>query len=217
MITSQILDSIRDDLDNLGFATVTGAVSGPDLQQLRSEADRLVQRFIDGYRSEDYWCYDVPGRVQPMLYRIHNLENQGSALIANLFERGPLLELATTLTAVARPTVCAMVVKTPGVVGVPWHRDRTNRRPATMVNLSLFLDHATAANGCFEAVPGSHLLPDDSNVEAVRADGPRVPVPVDSGDVLIHDVRLVHGSGDNTTPAIRRSIIIEFDITSAED
>lgn len=40
--------------------------------------------------------------------------------------------------------------------------------------------------------------------------GPRVAVPAESGDVLVHDVRLVHESDDNPSGELRRSIINEF-------
>jgi hypothetical protein len=30
------------------------------------------------------------------------------------------------------------------------------------------------------------------------------------GDVLVHDVRVIHGSGPNSGPSQRRSVIIEY-------
>lgn len=93
---------------------------------------------------------------------------------------------------------------------MPWHRDRTDAAPVSAINLSVFLDLSTVDNGCFEAVPGSHLLPGDADVVRTRDLGPHVSVPADPGDVLIHDVRLVHGSGGNPSTVLRRSIIVEF-------
>lgn len=201
-----VLEQLREH----GYAAARNHLDPELLAELTGEAGALIDRFAGGHRSDDYWCYDVTGRALPLLYRIHNLERQGAARISALFGGGALHDLAAGLLDSPEPTVCAMVVKTPGVAGIPWHRDRTDVAPLTALNLSVFLDRATADNGCFEAVPGSHLLPDGIDVEQTRAAVPVVAIPAEPGDVLIHDVRLVHGSGDNTSVAIRRSIIIEF-------
>jgi phytanoyl-CoA hydroxylase len=205
----------RDNVAELrgrGFTLVRGCVEASVLERLRAEAAALIARFGDGERGEDYWAYAVRGRPLPMLYRIHNLEKQGAATISDLFggpAQGTLA--AALLGGRARATVCAMVIKTRGVAEVPWHRDRDDTPPHTALNLSVYLDASQSDNGCFEAVPGSHLLPDGADAVTVRDRGPRVRVPADPGDVLAHDVRLVHGSGPNQDGAVRRSIITEFD------
>ncbi|MDF5753482.1 phytanoyl-CoA dioxygenase family protein [Spongiactinospora sp. TRM90649] len=56
---------------------------------------------------------------------------------------------------------------------------------------------------------GSHLL-DDADVASVRDDGPRAHIAVKEGDIVVHDVRLVHGSGPNPSEKWRRTIVIEF-------
>lgn len=195
-----------------GYAMARGFIHPHTRQLLAAEGDALIGRFTrDGYRSEDYWCYDVANQTLPMLYRVHNLEKQGAQRIAELFADGPLHQLASAvLRSPVVASVCAMIVKTPGVAAVPWHRDRTNVPPTNAVNLSVFLDEASPENGCIEVVPGSHLQPDDADVDQARSTGPHAQVLAAPEDVLIHDVRLVHGSGDNTSQSIRRSIVIEF-------
>jgi phytanoyl-CoA hydroxylase len=204
-----VLDKLRAD----GFAVVAGAVGEPLLSHLWAEADRLMRRFTDeGHRSDDYWCFNAAGTGQPVLYRIHNLESQGSAPIARLYAKGPLHPLAARLLGTAvRSTACAMIVKMPGLAArVPWHRDRTSVPPHTVCNLSVFLDDSVPENGCLEFVPASHLLPDDADVAQVSERGPVHPVPAAAGDVLVHDVRTVHGSRTNISDTYRRSIVIEF-------
>lgn len=204
-----VLDQLRLD----GFAVAAGAISEPLLSDLRTEAIRLVRRFTDeGYRSDDYWFFNAAGTRQPVLYRIHNLENQGSALISGLYADGPLHSLAADiLAAPARSTACAMIVKMPGLAAaVPWHRDRTSVSPHSVCNLSVFLDDSVPENGCLEFVPASHLLPDDADVTRTCERGPIQPVPAEAGDVLVHDVRMVHGSRRNTSATYRRSIVVEF-------
>jgi phytanoyl-CoA hydroxylase len=206
-------DSIVTGFRETGFAVAPGVVARAVLDELRVEADRLVRRFTDGgYRSDDYWFFEAPGTGQPVLYRIHNLEKQGSSLITGLFVGGTFHHLAATILGTpARPTVAAMIVKTPGLAAaVPWHRDRTSVPPHVVCNLSLFLDDSNADNGCLEMVPRSNLLADDADVTETHQRGPVQLVTARAGDVVVHDVRTVHGSRPNTTGTYRRSIIIEF-------
>lgn len=195
-----------------GFTVVSGAIDHELLTSLTADSDKLIARFDEGYRSPDFWCYEQSG--SQLLYRIHNLEEQGAPELTRLFRGGPLHELAASYLGPSHATVCAMVVKTKGAAGVPWHRDRTDVRPGKALNLSVYLDSSDRENGCVEAVRGSHMLPDDANVIAVRDAGPRVPVSARPGDVMVHDVRLVHGSGGNAEGVRRRSIIIEFAASS---
>ncbi|WP_422130081.1 phytanoyl-CoA dioxygenase family protein [Streptomyces misionensis] len=207
------MNALAEQVRTYGLATAPQLLQGPALSQLQSEAERLVSQFtVHGYRSDDYWFFEQAGTREPILYRIHNLEQQGSAPINALFADGPLHELATdVLGCEARPTVCAMIVKMPRhAARVPWHRDRTSVPPNTVINLSLFLDDSNSDNGCIEYVPQSHLLPEDADVTAVHQRGPIEAAPARAGDVLVHDVRAVHASRSNSTDAFRRSIVIEF-------
>ncbi|MFJ8628144.1 phytanoyl-CoA dioxygenase family protein [Kitasatospora sp. NPDC093550] len=196
-----------------GYTVVPAVVTGPLLERLRAEADALVAAFEDGHRSEDFWHFTREGESTPVLFRIHNLEQQpGAPLAAGLFATGPLHHLAETILGCpARARVIAMIVKMPQVAAaVPWHRDRTDAEPGRAINLSLFLDDSDASNGALEFVPGSHLLADDAEVEKVRTAGPVLTVGAVAGDVAVHDVRTVHASRPNTTPRPRRSLVIEF-------
>ena len=197
-------------IDGFAIASLSGSAL---VRSLKREADWLVGRFTnDGYRSGDYWSFVLANCGEPVLYRIHNLERQGSKPIADLYTAGPLHDLAReVLSTPVHATACAMIVKVPfHAARVPWHRDRTSVRPHEVCNLSLFLDASSPGNGCMEFVPGSHLLPDDVDVIEVSKRGPVQPVPAAAGDVVVHDVRVVHSSGVNPGRSCRRSIIIEF-------
>ncbi|MDO0936583.1 phytanoyl-CoA dioxygenase family protein [Streptomyces sp. DG2A-72] len=197
-----------------GYAVLPQRIAEGALEALRAEADGLIRRFTqDGFRSDDYWHFTPAGTHAPVLYRIHNLESQGSPTAARLYaDEGPLHPMAASILGVpVRATACAMIVKLPGVAApVPWHRDRTNVPPHTVCNLSVFLDDSDGGNGCLEFVPGSHLTSGAEEAEALQAQGPVRALPLAAGDVAVHDVRIAHASRRNTSPRIRRSIVIEF-------
>jgi len=207
---------LRADLVAQGFAVRRGAVPGALLDAVRAETIGLVDEFYTGGRSgSDYWSYPVPSRDFPVLYRIHNLERQpGITVIPALFSDGPLHPIAAeALGEPAYPTVCAAVVKVPGAgAPVPWHRDRDQAEvaPGRAVNLSLYLHGSTPATGCLEVVPASQTLEPDVDVESWRAGKPVTRVPARAGDVTVHDVRLVHGSGANPGSRLCVRIVIEF-------
>ncbi|MER7266812.1 phytanoyl-CoA dioxygenase family protein [Micromonospora carbonacea] len=194
-----------------GFVNAGPVFADDTIARLKAGAIDLISRFTEhGHVSDDYWNYDVENEA-PVLYRIHNLEKQDWAERELLF-RPELAELAAAFVgSPVVPTAFALVLKEPKrAAGVPWHRDRANVAPHTVCNLSICLDTAGPENGCLEGVPGSHLLPDDIDVPEIRDGGPRVPVPSKAGDVIVHDVRLVHGSGPNPSDQWRRTIVIEF-------
>ena len=210
---SRCLDDELADLRSQGFALVTQFAHSGLLVELQAEADRLVGRFTEqGFRSPDFWTFTPDATGIPVLYRIHNLQDQGEPELARLFSEGPLHLLATAVLGVpVRATACAMIVKLPKIAAaVPWHRDRHETAMHAVCNLSLFLDDSDKDNGCLQFVPGSHLLPDDADVTAVWRAGPVSVVPASLGDVLMHDVRAIHASLPNTSHRIRRSVVVEF-------
>jgi phytanoyl-CoA hydroxylase len=204
------LTAMPRQLRDAGFGVARGIAKGARLDALRAETSALIDAFAAGHCSADFWSYTEASTGRAVLYRVHNLEKQSAPGCSAMFRSGVLHDLATELLGDVHATVCAMIVKTPGVAEVPWHRDRTDALPGSAINLSLYLDDSTTDNGCIEVVPGSHLLSDEADVEGARKAGPRVPVPAEAGDVAVHDVRLVHGSGPNPSSVLRRSIIVEF-------
>ena len=111
-----------------------------------------------------------------------------------------------------------------------WHQDMAywpdtpDTRTAT---LWLAIDDSTLENGCMRFVPAtvgeaslrphvpqfgdrgeSHALGTD-----LRADDVVVPVPIRRGDCTVHNERVLHGSGGNTSASWRRAYIIAFRAT----
>ena len=104
----------------------------------------------------------------------------------------------------------------------PWHQDvgydPDLRRPGCSVWLAL--DDATADSGCLQFLPGSHRGPIMTHrpiggdqrargLEAVGVDpAGAVSVSARRGGGSVHDHRVLHAAGPNTTSAVRRAYIV---------
>lgn len=102
---------------------------------------------------------------------------------------------------------------------VEWHTDwgyypHTN---CDLLEISIALDPSTEANGCLRVLPGSHRGPALDHTENgvfVGAVPPgsfdhdaTVALELEPGDISIHHVRLLHGSGRNRTDGPRRLLL----------
>jgi hypothetical protein len=122
------------------------------------------------------------------------------------------------------PTWDAMVVKMPGQgVAAPWHRDAATDKVGDkpIFNVDFYLDEATEEN-CVWVLPGTHKWPReqaeawikanhhyDLTVDDYRATG-ALPVLMQPGDVLLHDILVLHGSPTSHARSLRRVVYYEF-------
>lgn len=132
-----------------------------------------------------------------------------------------------------------ILVKLPSRPGAvfPWHQDqaywpklRTPRIPTSTVTCSLALNRATGANGCLRVLPGTHrplglerphtrhgthydAAGDARALEITLTPAEErrvVELPVERGDVTLHNEFIVHGSGGNTLPVPRKTFVVAF-------
>jgi ectoine hydroxylase-related dioxygenase (phytanoyl-CoA dioxygenase family) len=88
-----------------------------------------------------------------------------------------------------------------------WHQDVANRSISKTFMLGIYLDAANEENGALRIIPQSHRskLP-ICELQKMPYDS----IEMQAGDVLIHDLMLVHSSGILTTFPKRRVIYFEF-------
>ena len=114
----------------------------------------------------------------------------------------------------------SMVFKSPGHGAIiPWHRDGNppEYAPTPVFNVDFYLDGSDASN-CVWGIPGSNNWTNEQAAEECRrrnsvpsgfdATG-AVPVPMRPGDVLFHDVKVLHGS-PWAQSVLRRVLYYEF-------
>ena len=109
----------------------------------------------------------------------------------------------------------------------PWHQDGEYWpiRPVATCTVWIAIDDANTENGCLKLIPGSHkkeqLLahktnPDPTltlNQELLSSDfdeSQAVDLILEAGQMSLHDVRIVHGSEENTSSNSRRGMTLRY-------
>src|SRR5918911_244719 len=186
---------LNERLKTAGYAVVENLLREEHLSEVSHVTEQLIRRWqANEFNSEDFRTYKLSEAPMPILYRIHNLEKKHHC-IEQLVKSRPLMDTVQGLMGTeAVPTAFALIIKMPYYGGkVPYHRDPVAVPHGTIYNFSVFLDDSGPENGCFEAVPGSHLLLGETEMFDERPEG-AVFVSARRGDVLVHDVRVIHGS-----------------------
>ncbi|HXW81408.1 MAG TPA: phytanoyl-CoA dioxygenase family protein [Acidimicrobiales bacterium] len=203
--------------DEQGFLVLPHRVPGPTLARLQEAADQWI---ATGKRSrgtgptgDDYRFADRGGR--DVMYRVDYLHDKEQPASLELLGSPEVLGIAESLAGRNFvPTYEAMVFKDTGN-GAPieWHQDATHPRRYRIFNVDIYLDAALPGQGALRVVPGSQVSKLDM-CELKDQHGWGVPgsleVEMGPGDVLVHDVMLVHGSEPTLGNALRRTIYYEF-------
>lgn len=110
---------------------------------------------------------------------------------------------------------------------VPWHQDGQYWpiRPLATCTVWIAIDDSVVENGCLRVVPGSHhgsqvyshhtdnrerlTLTQAVDDEHLQQSEP-VDVVLEAGQMSLHDVYLIHGSNQNTSPRRRAGIAIRY-------
>ncbi|HTO08214.1 MAG TPA: phytanoyl-CoA dioxygenase family protein [Myxococcota bacterium] len=118
--------------------------------------------------------------------------------------------------------------KRPGGAPFPWHQDSPYfafecPHVDRLVSVQVYLDDATAENGCLWMIPGSHragVLPGltdrgvvgrlYTDVERALAEAPRVPLAAPAGSAIFFHGDVVHGSQVNRSSASRRAFVLTY-------
>ncbi len=87
---------------------------------------------------------------------------------------------------------------------VMWHRDVLYMKANRFINVGVYLDDSNAGDGCFRYVPNSHKEYSNKNTSNW------MEITAKAGDVIIHDMRLLHSSPEKQTSGARKTIYIEM-------
>lgn len=203
--------------DRDGYLILRGRIPAPLLARLRAAADGWIE---DGRRvgaddaaSVDYH-YAVRGGERRM-FRVDYLHSKGRSASLELLGSPAVLGIAESLAGPDFvPTYESLVFKDEGDgAAIDWHQDAVHPRTHRIFNIDVYLDASRAGEGALRVAPGSHLAPVDvcQLQEEYGWDAPGVlQVELEPGDVLVHDVMIVHGSEAVQGNRLRRTIYYEF-------
>lgn len=214
-----------------GYVHLRGVLSDEELAGIAAVYERFLRREIpvagkdlcdmSGDYARPFERYSIVNVMLPRRYHPAwqgNLYEQRAASIAEQLH-GPDMTLDYDQLLAKRPFQTDAVFE--------WHQDQAywpvfpDPRTATVW---LAVDDSTLANGCLRFVPGSNHGPirphrplkgdrGDSHTLLTDVDPAHDeirPVPIRRGDVTVHNERVLHGSGGNSTAGWRRAYIVAF-------
>jgi ectoine hydroxylase-related dioxygenase (phytanoyl-CoA dioxygenase family) len=199
--------------DDNGYLVLHGWIPPELLSRLRDAGDAWIQ---DGWKqegAEDFKFRKIDG-VRTM-FRVDYVHDKRQPASLELLGSPQVLAVAESLCGPNFvPTYESMVFKSEGKgVAIEWHQDACHPGNYRIFNLDVYLDASEVGSGALKVVPGSSKRRQD--ICAVAADYGWEPpgvidVPMQPGDVLVHDVMVVHGSEATDGKALRRTIYYEF-------
>lgn len=205
-------------LDN-GFLVIRNVLEGDELRIIQNEMGRLYdQGMKEAVQNPDFMYGKGVKSGRATLRRIEYVIDKSDVMKSLLGHPFILRSVEKLQGPNFIPTYDSMVLKAPneGII-VPWHRDASKPKgctdPRPIFNVDFYLDEADESN-CLWVIPGSNhwskvqadercKLPDFVTDDAV-------PVSMNPGDVIFHNILILHGSPDGDGNPLRRTVYYEF-------
>lgn len=203
--------------DEHGYLVLRGLITGELLTRLQSAGEGWIERGLqagpdDPHRADYQFAKRSSGEV---FYRVDYLHDKAEPASLELLGDPRVLGVAESLCGPNFvPTYESMVFKQQGDgEQIPWHQDAVHPRRHRVFNFDLYLDRSSIGAGALRVVPGTqNRILDVCEVrdrygwdfEGV------IQVEMEPGDVLLHDVMVLHGSERTEGKARRRTIYYEF-------
>jgi phytanoyl-CoA hydroxylase len=208
-----------------GYLILRGVLDERELSALRRATDELIGQGTSGANDDPDFAYGKGlATGAPVLKRVEYVIDKKDACKALLGHPFILRSVEKLMGPDLIPTWDSMVIKMPGEgIVVPWHRDAGTEcvGDVPIFNVDFYLDEADR-NTCVWVIPGSHLWEPDRIKDWIAA-RPAGDVPVDEfvpdgavpammqpGDVMFHNILVLHGSPSNRGDKLRRVIYYEF-------
>ena len=202
--------------DENGYLIVKDVLDRAELKELHAGSDLLVREGNPEDPQLDYQY--LPGTVTGniTLKRIDYVVDKALAFRVLMGHPRILRTVEALTSADLIPTWDAMVFKMPyeGILKA-WHRDAAVdfAYDVPIFNVDFYLDESDKDTALW-AIPGSHRWSHERAADYLGAETfefPEAkPLYMQPGDVLFHEIRLLHASPLNTSPNLRRVIYYEF-------
>lgn len=205
-------------LDN-GFLVIRNVLVGEELRSIQEAMMSWYEKGAATVVKDPDFMYAKGGKTgNPVLKRIEYVIDKSDPMKSLLGHPFILKSVEKIQGNNFIPTWDSMVIKAPneGII-VDWHRDSgvpegcTDPRP--IFNVDFYLDEADLQT-CLWVIPGSNKWSPEAAAE--RCNRPTfetddaIPVPMQPGDVILHDITVLHGSPAGDGNPLRRTIYYEF-------
>jgi ectoine hydroxylase-related dioxygenase (phytanoyl-CoA dioxygenase family) len=221
MLTEAQLESYHAN----GYLLVPSLLSASEAAAYRAECHALAERLSRHANMDATWGsarQAVAGAADTRILHCHNVQFYSAAFTRLLVHEG-LTAAASQI--IGSPNVqlhhTKMFIKPPEKGSpFPMHQDHPYFPHArhSMIAAIFFFDDAPVEKGCVCVVPGSHKL---GPLEHSREGGwhlpfdqypleSAVPCPAKAGDALFFSYLTIHGSGINTSPEARTTLLIQM-------
>ncbi|MEP7189329.1 MAG: phytanoyl-CoA dioxygenase family protein, partial [Roseiflexaceae bacterium] len=187
------------------------------LAQLQQAGNRWIARGLDATpQTPGYGDYVFAKRPEGrVMFRVNYLYDKGEPAALALLGCPQVLGVAESMCGPNFvPTYESMVFKQEGDgEAIPWHQDAVHPGTYRIFNFDLYLDSSCKDAGALRVIPGTQRQRQDicALSDAYGWDHPdAIDVEMEPGDVLLHNVMVVHGSARVEGHALRRTIYYEF-------
>ena len=221
-----ISDEAADFFRQYGLLVIRNVVQGDELAALQRETGELVDRVVaERPEGKDYLYKEHEGTGEVVPFRVEYVIDKLDATKGLLGHPFLLRSVEKLQGPDFVPTWDSMVFKLGGAgAQIPWHRDGglyedsvSLLKGGRVFNVDIYLDEATMES-CLWGLPGSNNWSEAEADAAVArlndggvatgAEG-MVPLPMQPGDVIFHNVMVLHGSAPTRGP-LRRVLYYEF-------
>jgi ectoine hydroxylase-related dioxygenase (phytanoyl-CoA dioxygenase family) len=198
--------------DTHGYLILRQWVTGELLSRLQAAGASWIEQ---GQTSDDPDFTFAERGGKRVMFRVNYLHQKNQAASLELLGSPQVLAVAESLCGPNLvPTYESMVFKQAGDgEAIPWHQDAVHPRKYRIFNYDLYLDQSKVGGGALRVVPKSQTQVADicalNDTYGWEMPGV-IHVEMQPGDVLLHDVMVVHGSEQTVGKALRRTIYYEF-------
>lgn len=215
--TYHLTDEQLQFFDTYGYLVLRNWIPADLLADLQQASTNWMTRgataAADDAHSVDYKYTRREGKN--VFWRVDYVHNKGEAASLALLGSPCVVEVAQSMCGRNFvPTYESLVFKEEGDgAAVPWHQDAVHPRKYRIFNYDLYLDESRTGAGALRVIPGTNTAKHDvcAIADDYGWDHPdAISVEMQPGDVLLHDVMVVHGSERTEGKSLRRTLYYEF-------
>ena len=221
---------IKEFFDENGYYVAKGVFNGQELEELTTDFDRIVDQLLaSGEGINGSWQSEAADVVrtekESVILHTHQVQFYSSAW-ARAFYNADFLSVATDILGPSVMLHHSKLFQKPAGTGAPFplHQDWRYfpTKNDSMIAAVIHISESNDEMGCFRVVPGSHKLGrmlgsqgfeklENVNEEIKKHNlEDALPMEAEPGDVVFFHYFTLHGSKQNTSDKIRKTILVQL-------